>query len=108
IKDFLTEGQTVQVKVLSVGEDGKISLSIKKAADNPPPRKDNVRKPYNNNNGGRRFDGGNKQNVQEKAPLTPEAAFEDMLNKFKQNSEERMCDIKKNVDNKRRSQSRRK
>lgn len=108
IKDFLTEGQTVKVKVLSVGEDGKISLSIKKAADNPPPRKDNVRKPYNNNNGGRRFDGGNKQNVQEKAPLTPEAAFEDMLNKFKQNSEERMSDIKKNVDNKRRSQSRRK
>lgn len=45
IKDFLTEGQTVKVKVLSVGEDGKISLSIKKAADNPPPRKDNVRKP---------------------------------------------------------------
>ena len=108
IKDFLTEGQTVKVKVLSVGEDGKISLSIKKAADNPPPRKDNVRKPYNNNNGGRRFDGGNKQGVQEKAPLTPEAAFEDMLNKFKQNSEERMSDIKKNVDNKRRSQSRRK
>ncbi|MCI5904277.1 MAG: S1 RNA-binding domain-containing protein [Oscillospiraceae bacterium] len=108
IKDFLTEGQTVKVKVLSIGEDGKISLSIKKAADNPPPRKDNVRKPYNNNNGGRRFDGGNKQSVQEKAPLTPEAAFEDMLNKFKQNSEERMSDIKKNVDNKRRSQSRRK
>ena len=65
IKDFLTEGQTVKVKVLSIGEDGKISLSIKKAADNPPPRKDNVRKPYNNNNGGRRFDGGNKQSVQE-------------------------------------------
>ena len=108
IKVFLTEGQTVKVKVLSVGEDGKISLSIKKAADNPPPRKDNVRKPYNNNNGGRRFDGGSKQSVQEKAPLTPEAAFEDMLNKFKQNSEERMSDIKKNVDNKRRSQSRRK
>lgn len=107
IKDFLSEGQTVKVKVLSVGEDGKISLSIKKAADNPPPRKDNGKKPYNNN-GGRRFDGGNKPNVQEKAPLTPEAAFEDMLNKFKQNSEERMSDIKKNVDNKRRSQSRRK
>ena len=106
IKDFLTEGQTVKVKVLSVGEDGKISLSIKKAADNPPPRKDNVRKPYNNNNGGRRFDGGNKQNVQEKAPLTPEAAFEDMMNKFKQSSDEKMSDIKKNMDSKRRNTSR--
>ena len=40
--------------------------------------------------------------------MTPEAAFEDMMNRFKQSSEERMSDIKKNVDNKRRSQSRRK
>ena len=29
ISDHLTEGQTVKVKVLSVGENGKISLSIK-------------------------------------------------------------------------------
>ncbi len=119
IKDHLTEGQAVKVKVLSVNEDGKISLSIKRAVDNPPPRRENggARKPYNGGrhsdggkrpDGGRRSDGGNRQSVQEKAPLTPEAAFEDMLNKFKQNSEERMSDIKKNVDNKRRSQSRRK
>ena len=27
ITDFVSEGQTVKVKVLSVGEDGKISLS---------------------------------------------------------------------------------
>ncbi len=101
IKDHLTEGQTVKVKVLAVNDDGKISLSIKKAVDNPPPRREfNNKRPYNNN-------GGNKPQ-QEKAPQTPEAAFEDMLNKFKLNSEERMCDIKKNVDNKRRSQSRRK
>ena len=101
IKDHLTEGQTVKVKVLAVNDDGKISLSIKKAVDNPPPRREfNNKRPYNNN-------GGHKPQ-QEKAPQTPEAAFEDMLNKFKQNSEERMCDIKKNVDNKRRSQSRRK
>ena len=31
IKDHLKEGQTVKVKVMSVGDDGKISLSIKKA-----------------------------------------------------------------------------
>jgi predicted RNA-binding protein with RPS1 domain len=34
IRDFLTVGQSVKVKVLSVGTDGKISLSIKKAAEN--------------------------------------------------------------------------
>ncbi|MBQ8780159.1 MAG: S1 RNA-binding domain-containing protein [Oscillospiraceae bacterium] len=106
IKDHLTEGQTVKVKVLAVSEEGKISLSIKKAVDNPPPRKEfgnNGKKPYNN--GGKRQESPKQQ---EKTPLSPEAAFEDMLSKFKLNSEERMSDIKKNVDNKRRSQSRRK
>ncbi len=107
IKDHLTDGQTVKVKVLAVGEDGKISLSIKKAVDNPPPRRDFKR---NNDNGGRsdrrRFD--NQKPQQEKAPQTPEAAFEDMLNKFKQSSDERMGDLKKVLDNKRRSPSRRK
>lgn len=107
IKDHLTEGQSVKVKVLSVSEEGKISLSIKKAVDNPPQRKEfnnNGKKPYNNNGSKRQ----ENPKQQEKAPLSPEAAFEDMLNKFKMNSEERMSDIKKNVDNKRRSQSRRK
>lgn len=111
IKDHLTEGQAVKVKVLTVGDDGKISLSIKKAVDNPPPRKDFKRN--NNggnggNSGGRRFDRENAKPQQEKAPLTPEAAFEDMLNKFKQSSDERMGDLKKVLDNKRRSPSRRK
>ncbi len=111
IKDHLTEGQTVKVKVLTVGDDGKISLSIKKAVDNPPPRKDfkrNNNGGNSGNGGGRRFDRENAKPQQEKALLTPEAAFEDMLNKFKQSSDERMGDLKKVLDNKRRSPSRRK
>lgn len=108
IKDHLTEGQAVKVKVLTVGEDGKISLSIKKAVDNPSPRKDFKRNNNGGNGGGRRFDRENAKPQQEKAPLTPEAAFEDMLNKFKQSSDERMGDLKKVLDNKRRSPSRRK
>jgi S1 RNA binding domain protein len=35
IKDHITEGETVKVKVLSLGEGGKISLSIKKALPAP-------------------------------------------------------------------------
>ena len=35
IHDVLTVGDTVTVKVLSVGDDGKISLSIRKAQDKP-------------------------------------------------------------------------
>ncbi len=33
IRDFVTENQTVKVKVLSISEEGKISLSMKKAMD---------------------------------------------------------------------------
>ncbi|MCH5349985.1 MAG: S1 RNA-binding domain-containing protein [Oscillospiraceae bacterium] len=103
IKDHLTEGQAVKVKVLSVSEEGKISLSIKKAEENPSQRRDQKR------GGGKRSEGGSaKPQQQEKIPQTPEAAFEDMLNKFKQSSDERMGDLKKVIDNKRRSPSRRK
>lgn len=100
IKDHLAEGQSVKVKVLSVSEEGKISLSIKKASENQNPK--NKR---GGSGGGKRPDSKPRE---EKAPQTPEAAFEDMLNKFKQSSDERMGDLKKVIDNKRRSPSRRK
>ena len=35
IKDFLKEGQDVKVKVVNITDEGKISLSIKKAEDAP-------------------------------------------------------------------------
>lgn len=40
VKDFLTEGQEVKVKVVSIDEAGRINLSIKKATP-PPPRPQN-------------------------------------------------------------------
>ena len=39
IRDHLTEGQEVRVKVLSIAEDGKIALSIKRAAEPVRPSK---------------------------------------------------------------------
>ena len=41
IRQHLSEGQTVRVKVLSVGENGKLSLSIKQAVARPVPEKKN-------------------------------------------------------------------
>ncbi len=42
IRDYLTENQEVKVKVLSVGDDGRVSLSIKRAMEpeqqRPPQR----------------------------------------------------------------------
>ena len=53
IKDHVTEGQVVKVKVISIGDDNKISLSIKKAL--PP-----VQKPQQ---------GGNRQNKAMRCPI---------------------------------------
>ena len=60
IKDHLTEGQSVKVRVLAVNDDGKISLSIKKALDTPPGRKD-----FKRGGGPRRSDGARQQPQQE-------------------------------------------
>ena len=133
IKDHLTEGQQVKVKVLNVTDDGKISLSIKKAVDNPPPRRDfkkdgngggrSFNGNRNNNNGGNRSGGrpnnnkpagGRSSNNAGGSPpqfasdnqRSGDASFEDMLSKFKQNSEEKMGDLKRNMEGKRRNTSR--
>ena len=40
IKDHLSEGQDIKVKVLAVGDNGKISLSIKQAQPEQPKEKE--------------------------------------------------------------------
>ena len=126
IKDHLTEGQQVKVKVLNITEEGKISLSIKKAVDNPPPRRDFKKQGGNggnrggfnggNRNGGNRGSkpsngGGNSHSnssaqppmfAMEKPQSSGDASFEDMLSRFKANSEEKMSDLKNIMDKKRR------
>lgn len=121
ISEFLSEGQVVKVKIINIGDDGKISLSIKKANPKPPvartPRpmkdKDSVAPPP-------RPVSRPKSQKQPQAPVftgdpnvdwTPvksgNAAFEDMLQKFKQTSEEKTSGMKKGQAS-RRGNSRRK
>ena len=103
INDHLKEGQTVKVKILSVGEDGKISLSIKKAApqgennnfQNQRQNRSNQRyrspKPSNSNTNS---NGSNSYEWQQQKRSEP-SNFEDMMSKFKQTSEEKMSDLKR-------------
>ncbi len=121
IKDHLTEGQQVKVKVLSISEEGKISLSIKKALPPPPKKASASRQNGQSRSGGQGGQGAGKnsqggkgsqsrksgEKAAPKEPPTPESAFEDMMNRFKASSDERMSDIKKNIDSKRRNTSRR-
>ena len=93
IRDFVTENQMVKVKVLAVTPEGKVNLSMKRAVEAPPP----VSVPKRAGPGAE-VDFNRMQN-------SPQS-FEDMLNRFKQNSDDRMTDIKRNLDGKRGSSSR--
>lgn len=84
IKNHLQENQQVRVKVLSM-ENGKISLSIKKALEPKENRKASsapVEIDWNRNG---------SENL----------SFEDRLAKFLKDSEERIHDLKKNFESKR-------
>ncbi len=87
IHDHLTIGQTVKVKVLSTDPSGKISLSIKKAV---APRPKNAP-----------FTGRPAEIDFSSSQHNSELSFEDKMAKFKQSSDERMLDIKRNVESKR-------
>ncbi|MEY8572848.1 S1 RNA-binding domain-containing protein [Oscillospiraceae bacterium 21-37] len=122
IKDFVIEGQVVKVKVLSISEEGKVSLSIKKALPEDQQRKPAPRRPE----GGER---GNARRGQGRPPRSPRPApqpspgrpgdfewqsrrndsgsFEDMMSRFKQTSDEKMSDLKRSTDTRRGGYSRR-
>ncbi|MBE6762430.1 MAG: S1 RNA-binding domain-containing protein [Ruminococcaceae bacterium] len=92
IRDFVKEGDSVKVKVLSINEEGKISLSIKRAQEDEKPERP-------------------RRQAKQVTPPKPDnsfvwtttknegGSFEDMMNKFKQTSDEKFSDLKrKNVE----------
>lgn len=121
ISEHLKAQQVVKVKVLSVGDDGKVSLSIKKAmpqATAQPPRRDNkpnFSKPnFNNANGNSNNNNrnsapnNNNRNVrtpsqyqQSAAPKPSSNSFDDMLSKFLQASDEKNSDVKREKSSRR-------
>lgn len=95
IKDFLKEGQSVKVKVVSISDEGKISLSIRKAE--PPKETDRQNKGPRQQRGDRP----QRANVwqgQPKAQPQENMSFEDMMARFKQVSDEKMTDLKRSSE----------
>ncbi len=90
INEHLSVGQEVKVKVLSLDEKGKISLSIKKAQEN------NFRRPQ-----AVPFSGKPAEIEWGFENTQKDMSFEDMMASFKQSSDARMLDIKRNVESKR-------
>lgn len=71
IREHLAEGKEVRVKVIGIDEKGRINLSIKKASE--------------------------PEKVPEKKPVS----FEDMLSKFKQESDDKFADVRMSKENRR-------
>lgn len=99
IGDFLKENDEVKVKIISIDESGKISLSIKQALlderkKNAPAQTPRVPKTE-------RVDWSKKS--ESSGPMS----FEEMMNKFKQTSDEKMQDLKRGMESKRGSSYRR-
>ena len=84
IEDFVKVGDTVKVKVISC-EKGKISLSAKKVIEEERAKK--ASRPA-------------EVDLFEK-PRDEDLSFEDKMNKFKQDSDERMLALKRNFESKR-------
>jgi len=88
IKDYYKENDKVQVKVLSMDANGKVALSIRqaqpKAAAAPARENSNPRREHRNNE--RR---------------APQVSFEDKMQRFMRDSEDRLQDLRRNNDSKR-------
>ena len=80
VSDFLSVGQEVTVKIVSIDDSGRINLSIKQAAaPPPPPPRPRAPQPV--------------QQAQSEAPA--DLDFEDKLKRFMKDSDSRMSDIRR-------------
>ena len=87
VKDHLKEGQEVKVKVISIDENGRINLSIKKAMD-PPPRPAGQGRPGGRPGG---HSGGGFRG--KPAPAEP-TTFEDRLKQFMASSDSKLSELR--------------
>ncbi len=83
INEFFKKAEKVKVKVLTVENNGKIGLSIRQAAEDYTPQK----KPVRSSRG--------------KPAVVNKASFEDKMNRFLKESDERLLDLKRNTESKR-------
>lgn len=99
VHDHVQMGQTVKVRILTVGDDGRINLSIKRAEEAPaePPRQEPRRSAP-------RVSAPVPQRTEADGP-SADQSFEDRLKKFMQDSDSRIADNRLYAD--RRSRSRR-
>ena len=103
IKEFIKEGDTVRVKIISIDDAGRINLSIKRAVEHAAPRgqQSAPRSGGFERRAPRPRQGQGGRTAQSKQPRDPASlTFEDKLKMFMADSESRMADIRHNTDRK--------
>lgn len=102
INAVLKEGQTVNVKVINIAPDGKIALSIKQLLPKPE-RSAAPRGNRGQQGGGRRPPKNDAPRVWQprQQPKPENMSFEDMMSRFKSQSEEKLGDLDRETSNRR-------
>lgn len=80
INEFLKDGQEVRVKIIGIDDKGRINLSIKKAQPRPPE---------------------SGREVPERSAPAKTLSFEEMMSKFKQESDDKLSGFKMKETNRR-------
>ena len=102
IGEFLEKGQTVKVKVLNIDENGKISLSLKQVPENAEAVK---RASDDHHDRGEHRDKKRSapnvwQGQKSKYADNHELTFEEMMSQFKQQSDDKLTDLKRATESK--------
>lgn len=103
IHDVLSVGDEVTVKVISVNDDGKIGLSIRKAQEQPAELNEEERpKRYQKDTRD------NRSRVTQKKPFSrsqssnnPKEDFDSLMSSFLKDSDDRLTSLKRNTEGKR-------
>lgn len=83
IKEYVKENDHVKVKILSMDPNGKIALSIRQAQ--PRPAREQGHRDHNSHRERR----------------APQVSFEEKMQRFMRDSEDRLQDLKRNTESKR-------
>ncbi|HAQ2518761.1 TPA: RNA-binding protein S1 [Enterococcus faecium] len=103
IHDVLSVGDEVTVKVISVNDDGKIGLSIRKAQEQPAefgeesrPKKYQQKDPRDNRNRPAQ-----KKSFSRSQPSAQKEDFDSLMSSFLKDSDDRLSSLKRNTEGKR-------
>lgn len=95
INEELEMGQEITVKVLTVGDDGKIGLSIRKAEEKKLEPAATSKRPQRSSGGYR------STNRPSNTSRGGKEDFDSLMSSFLKDSEDRLTSIKRNTENKR-------